>query len=270
MLPTPSTSHVDVDRVYEPAEDSFLFLDTLSSAAETSFLRKRFSKDREPTTSPLVVEVGIGSGVILAFVTAHAQTIFGRSDVLSLGVDINPFACEASIQTVEKASRGVAKGSHDESNLPETGFFLTSVNANLTSVVRPRTVDVLIFNPPYVPTIEVPQIATSPPQATNDGVSKEYEMQGSADGDGVMLSLSYAGGADGMEVTNRLLEQLSYTLQAERGIAYILLCKQNKPEEVIQRIQKWGTGWEVDVVGRSGKHGGWEKLQIFRISRGTL
>ena len=99
MLPTPSTSHVCFDSVYEPAEDSFLFLDTLSSKSEVDFLHQRFSPVNEV---PLVLEVGPGSGVIIAFLTAHAQTIFGR-DVLSLAVDANEEACIATAETVCKA-----------------------------------------------------------------------------------------------------------------------------------------------------------------------
>ncbi|KAL8655220.1 MAG: hypothetical protein Q9226_003135 [Calogaya cf. arnoldii] len=262
MLPTPSTSHVDFDRVYEPAEDSFLLLDTLSSSSEVSFLKKRFNpqRNRASSFSPLIVEIGIGSGVVLAFITAHAQTLFGRSDILSLGIDVNQYACESSIQTVGKACQTLTDGLQDPSRLDDTGFLLTSVNGDLTSAIRPGSVDVLIFNPPYVPTSDVP---TALPANRMNG-----EKQASLDADSDMLSLSYAGGLDGMEVTNRLLEQLPSVLNADRGVAYILLCKQNKPDEVAQRIPQWGGPWIIDVVGRSGKQGGWEKLQILRIRRG--
>lgn len=70
-----------------------------------------------------------------------------------------------------------------------------------------------------------------------------------------------------METTDRLLSQLSEILSPDRGVAYILLCAQNKPEEVKSRIKGWGTGWAVETVGTSGKKGGWEKLQIIRIWR---
>ncbi|KAL8920661.1 MAG: hypothetical protein Q9208_006143 [Pyrenodesmia sp. 3 TL-2023] len=268
MLPTPSTSHVDVNRIYEPAEDSFLFLDTLSSAAESKFLKDRFGPDLESAkhdrqnTSPLVVEVGIGSGVVLAFLMTHADTLLGRSDVVSLGVDINQYACKASGQTVDLACRGVSCGSRDESGSLDTGLFLTSINGDLTSAIRYGTVDILIFNPPYVPTSEVPQAKLSAEDITDE------EKQTKADEDVHLISLSYAGGTDGMEVTNRLLEQLPSALNAERGVAYILLCAQNRPHEVVQRIRQWGSQWTVDIVGRSGKQGGWEKLQILKICQG--
>lgn len=272
MLPTPSTSHVDVSRVYEPAEDSFLFLDTLSSTAESSFLRQRFDqnpvlgKNDGQNPSPLAVEVGIGSGVVLAFLTAHAKELLGRSDVLTVGVDLNQYACKASMQTVELACWDAKHGSHNGSGSFGNGLFLASLNADLTSAMRPGTVDILIFNPPYVPTGEVPQALGNPRAAIAEN-SVERDEHTKFDEDANLISLSYAGGADGMEVTNRLLEQLPSILDEERGVAYILLCKQNKPEEVVQHIRQWGSGWTVDVVGRSGKQGGWEKIQILRICR---
>ena len=82
-----------------------------------------------------------------------------------------------------------------------------------------------------------------------------------------LLELSYAGGVDGMETTLRLLVELPRIL-SERGVAYVLLCAQNKPEEVKKAIPMLLTGeWTVDTVGDSGRKAGWEKLVIIRIAR---
>jgi release factor glutamine methyltransferase len=250
MLPTPSTSHVCFDRVYEPAEDSYLLLDTLSSTSEKSFLHNRFNRDITANKgSPLVLEVGVGSGVVLAFVAANAGTIFGRDDVLTIGTDISKFACQAASQTVQSAVRKIDKAT-----------FLHVVNGDLASSIRAKSVDVLIFNPPYVPA-ELPDF------------SRHQEYNGlpagkkstSFEQDSYLLELSYAGGEDGMVVTNRMLNQIPDLLDESRGVAYILLCAQNKPEEVKKHIRAWGTGWRADAVGSSGNKAGWEKLQIVRI-----
>ena len=260
MLPTPSTSHVNTDRIYDPAEDSFLLLDTLSSKSETLFLQDRFILSAQ-IPSPLVVEVGVGSGVVLAFLTAHAQALLSRTDILSLGVDVNEYACQATAKTVEIA----CNEGYTKQGVLKSGLFLTAPVADLLSVIRPRTVDILVFNPPYVPTSEVPGSPDSALAAHNGESGRgKYKV---FDEDSRLLSLSYAGGVDGMEVTNRLLSQLPSVLSAERGVAYILLCQQNKPAEVMQRVRSWGAGWAVDVLGRSGKQGGWEKLQVLRVSR---
>lgn len=270
MLPTPSTSHIDPDIIYEPAEDSFLLLDTLSSTSESRFLFQRF---HPPSPSPLILEVGTGSGVVLAFLTANAQEIFGRSDILTIGTDINPYACQATQQTVLKACQKNSTASERNSAVSSTVAFVATLNADLAASIRPRMVDVLVFNPPYVPTSELPEFSVD-----------RFEFEGIRDGDdddddaaaakdlrfarkSHLISLSYAGGTDGTQVTNRLLMELPNIIDNARGVAYILLCKQNKPDEVVERVHQWGPEWSATVVGQSGKTGGWEKLQIIRICR---
>ena len=260
MLPTPSTSHISFDRIYEPAEDSFLLLDTLSSNDEVSFLHERFSATAEydkDSRAPLVVEVGVGSGVVLAFVAANAETILGRSDVFVLGTDLNTFSCKAAVETVGKAledTNGDAK-----SRLPSKATSLGSVIANLAGPIRGSETDILIFNPPYVPTEATPDLETTV-QVSGESLS-HFEK------DSHLLALSYAGGKEGMEVTNRLLAALPEILHRKYGVAYILLCAQNKPEKVKDVIRSWGSSWAVKAVGTSGKSAGWEKLQVLRIWR---
>lgn len=247
MLPTPSTSHVSFDNVYEPAEDSFLFLDTLSSAQEIEFLTRQFPQD---TPSPLIVEVGTGSGVVLAFIASQSQKLLGRSDVLTLGVDINREACTSTLITVGQAVLEQDSG-------PQ--ILIGAVQADLVTPLRSETVDVLVFNPPYIPSEERPTTLRKAMLDANFPTAFEKSSN--------LLALSYAGGTDGMETTNRLLDDLPRVLNPSRGVAYILLCAQNKPKEVIERIKGWGLEWSVAVAGHSGKKGGWEVLQILRIWR---
>jgi release factor glutamine methyltransferase len=262
MLPTPDTSHVAFERVYEPAEDSYLLLDTLSAEGEKAFLHDRFSlpsqqdgksSQTEGQPTPVVAEIGTGSGVVLAFVNAHVEIIFGRSDIITIGVDVNRHACQASQETVRIAAQDQAQ------KQAAHGCYLENVVGDLTTPLRPEIIDVLIFNPPYVPTPELPDLPTSNHAFQGDELP-------SFDEDSHLLSLSYAGGTDGMETTDKLLSQLPEILSV-RGVAYILLCAQNKPEVVKERIRAWQSGWMVETVGSSGKKAGWEKLQIIRIWR---
>lgn len=261
MLPTPSTSHVNFDQIYEPAEDSFLFLDTLSSATETRFLRDHFPSS---IPSPLVLEVGTGSGVVLAFVTAHAREIFGREDVMTMGFDVNAFACEATAKTVHVAVQDTRTSDTRTSDIQtpaqtsgaKAAVFLDSVTSDLTAALRFASIDVLIFNPPYVPTESLPPAPELPTGPPSDAFERDSHL----------LSLSYAGGIDGMETTNRLLEQLPFVL-SDLGVAYILLCAQNRPDAVIARIRSWPGRWSADKVGTSGRKAGWEKLCVLRIYR---
>lgn len=250
MLPTPDTSHVPYERVYEPAEDSYLLLDTLSSPTETSFLHAAFPAS---DTAPLVAEVGSGSGVVVSFVHAHAATLFGHRSVLSAAVDLNPFACRATAATARRAQ---------EDNPDTHGVFLACVKADLAAAWRDGQVDVLIFNPPYVPTPEMP---SRPESFSADDLTKGVAAP-TFDDDSYLLALSYAGGRDGMETTDRLVEALPRVL-SPRGCAYVLLCAQNRPDEVKRRIEGFGRGWRAVTVRSSGKQAGWEKLQVVRIWR---
>ena len=287
MLPTPSTSHVSFDTIYEPSEDSYLFLDTLSSPSESAWLSHRFSRDpslfsdnsdtQENTstgpssTSPLVVEVGTGSGVVLGFVAGNSQQIFGRRDILTLGTDVNRNACLATRETAIKA---VHERQEEEQPQPTptdnaTGNaktpYIASLMTDLCTPLRSGSVDVLLFNPPYVPTDELPRLPTITEQEQEKA---ELSRSAKFEQDSYFLSLTYAGGLDGMETTERLLQAIPGILHPGRGVAYVLLCKQNRPEEVKERIRGWGGGWRAETVGNSGKQAGWEKLVIVRIWRG--
>lgn len=201
----------------------------------------------------MVVEIGTGSGVVLAFINAHSSLIFNRADVLTLGIDVNRHACVATAETVKIAAAEQAK----EGKSP--GRYVGNILGDLVTPLRAGTVDVLIFNPPYVPTPTLPEL----PVVREEG---EEEKRSEWDVDSHLLELSYAGGADGMETTDRLLDALPQILSA-RGVAYVLLCAQNKPVVVKERIRAWGKDWEVETVGSSGMKAGWEKLQIVRIAR---
>ncbi|MCJ1362723.1 S-adenosylmethionine-dependent methyltransferase [Acarospora aff. strigata] len=277
MLPTPSTSHVSFEKVYEPAEDSYLLLDTLSSPSEVAFLSSRFRPCLKPakdagaeSSSPLIVEVGTGSGIILAFLTAHAGAIFGREDVLTLGTDVNSYACHVCQNTVTRAvdesisDSAVREGSHTIELTPMPAKYLDSLVADLCGPLRPGLVDILVFNPPYVPTPGLPSVPEPGDQVAFGSVdvsanSYDYNSQ--------LLALSYAGGVDGMETTDRLFAELDEVLDNRRGVAYVLLCAQNKPRIMKDRLRQSGLGWDVETVSRSGKKAGWEKLEIVRISR---
>lgn len=313
MLPTPSTSHVSYDSVYEPAEDSYLFLDTLSAAEEKSWLHARFSNDDSLTTTtvtaakrkrrqiPLLVELGPGSGVIVAFATAHARVLFG-TEVASLAVDVNPRACVATRTTVERAVAEQQQQEKAAQILGGQSVYLSSVMGDLTTPLRRNEIDILLFNPPYVPTESVPDLyhkssqrqagAADAAAGTNTNTTSSTSpstVPPTFEESSHLLALSYAGGHDGMETTNRLLEQIPEIL-SPRGVCYVLFCRSNRPEDVKARIRAWpspgcgrpaeegGEGvegvekphqweWRAETVGTSGKTAGWERLEIVRIWR---
>jgi release factor glutamine methyltransferase len=248
-LSTPSTSHITTQPVYPPSEDSYLLLDVFCLKAEQQFLARRF-----PTTSitPLLVEIGTGSGVVTAFLVANALSVFSRKDIVALGLDVSFTANCVTNTTVDVAIT---------ENEVTAGFFCGSISSDLTSALIPNSVDILVFNPPYVPTEEPPSLGKLRDQQ-NEQMLKDQGAGAILEMEEYLLSLTYAGGKQGMETTDRLIAGLSQTL-TDRGVCYLLLCAGNKPEEVIARIASLGWTTHKAIERRAG----WEILSIWRIHR---
>ncbi|QLQ82381.1 hypothetical protein HG537_0H01430 [Torulaspora globosa] len=221
MLPTPYVN-CDYETVYEPCEDSFLLLDCLEDQQE--YLGSRFQD-----ALSVVCELGPGTGVVTTFMMQNGIPTSGKS--VYFGVDISPWALEATRDTVRRNKCD--------------GIFMETVQCDLTSCLKPGEVDLLVFNPPYVPAENVPEIP-------DDAVDRSR-----------WLDLALLGGENGMAVTERLLQQLD-TVLSRNGVAYILFCARNHPEEVAERMRN-EYGWEVELVIH--RKAGWEVLSVYRFSR---
>ena len=123
-METPTYSHLtaeDYDHVYEPSEDSFLLLDALE-------LELPFLLTKKPS---ICLEIGPGSGIIISalakYLNYKPQGFFA--------VDINKFACDATKRT--------SLANHVNVEV---------INMDLLTAFRPKSIDLLVFNPPYVPT----------------------------------------------------------------------------------------------------------------------
>lgn len=217
MLPTPDVAADD--RVYDPAEDSFLLLDCFE---ENLFeLQRRYKY-------PVICEIGSGSGVVTAFLKMH---LFPQA--LFLATDLNPPACSTIISTIQKNEPVGKSGA------------VSALQMSLASGIRSRSIDILVFNPPYVPAEEVPDV----PKTEDD-----YNW----------LDLALLGGHDGMVVTWQLLDRLDEHL-AVGGTAYILFCARNKPDDVAEKMR--GRGWVVETVIH--RKAGWEVLSVLLFRRAT-
>jgi len=188
-MPTdPDISHLtsrDFQHVYEPSEDSFLFMDGL--AADEKFLQSRFP------SSHFCLEIGSGSGIV----SAYLSTILPNTFIWT--TDINPFAVTATQKTfIRNKVRG------------------EPILADLASSIDRLAgkIDILLFNPPYVP---------SPPE----------EMEG----DGI--SRAWAGGQRGREVLDRLLPHVQDILTG-RGVFYLVTVPENDPEEITTLLTAQG------------------------------
>jgi release factor glutamine methyltransferase len=80
-------------------------------------------------------------------------------------------------------------------------------------------IELLLFNPPYVETED-----------------EEYENAR----ENHAISASWAGGSNGMRLTNRLLHDLDRILHPQRGILYLVAVKENRPDEIVKRMEASG------------------------------
>ncbi|KAL7285771.1 hypothetical protein ACG7TL_000880 [Trametes sanguinea] len=153
-------------------------------AEDTFILLDALEEDADELrrSKPLIcLEIGSGSGCVSAF----AGAILGPSASLYLTTDINPYACRATRATGRQ-------------NRVPIEPILTSLTGPLRRRLR-HAVDIMLFNPPYVPT------------DTDEADDAQQRAN---------IAGAWAGGHDGMEVTNTLLDQVeSLLVEREENIS---------------------------------------------------
>ncbi|KAJ6574725.1 S-adenosyl-L-methionine-dependent methyltransferase [Mycena capillaripes] len=217
MIPTPDLTHLrpeDYEHVYEPAEDTFILLDALEQDAKQL-------KSMSPRIS---LEIGSGSGCVSAFL----GSIAGPSAVLYLCTDINPHACRCSTATGHQ-------------NKVPLELVNTSLGHPLLARLQ-KSVDIIIFNPPYVPTM----------YGEASGAQKDRDIEG-----------SWAGGQDGMKVTDKFFPQVADLLSPHGRFYLVAVAQNNIPG--IQRRMKENYALESQVVLR--RRAGREHLSVILFTR---
>lgn len=118
-------------QVYYPDEDSFLLADcVLSDSAGQRGLPDR----------PAIVELGVGTGAVLASAMQH----LAPSAVYA--TDINPVACSVASRTLEEAALRITAELRPEVRV---------VQGDLFEPLGDAVFDLVMFNPPYVPSDSV-------------------------------------------------------------------------------------------------------------------
>jgi len=184
----------DTDIVYEPAEDSFLLADAALKEAKPGMR---------------ILEVGTGSGFVSAVLLANLKDIF------LLATEINPHAARcAKANGVELIRTDLFRGIRVQ--IPENRF------------------DLILFNPPYLPT------------------SKEEKVPG-------WLNYAFDGGTSGKETLDRFLDEVRDYLKPG-GKILVLISSLTGLEAVKEKIES--LGFKVDIVGR--KKISFEELMVIR------
>lgn len=178
----PSLEHLserDFEDVYEPSDDTWLLCDSILHDIDDLIRR-----------APVIAsEIGPGSGAVSCYIL---QELIKRGSTCPFFIDcdINPAACLAATRTA--ASNGLVS--------------LDTVNCDLLGPLSYRLagrVDLLVFNPPYVPTD-----------------SEEVRVPG--------ITAAWAGGIDGREVIDRVLPSIPALLSRPSGVMYLLLVEENR------------------------------------------
>ncbi|GMM33101.1 S-adenosylmethionine-dependent methyltransferase [Saccharomycopsis crataegensis] len=236
----------DFEKLYEPSEDTYVVLDTLEEIRQDLvnwyFPVNTRSTTHSPNKVPICVEIGTGTGIITTFIQ---KNILGPDRAIYLTTDVNDYACATSIKT-----NGLNK------KKPTDFGMLDTIKCDLVGPLARKCVDLLVFNPPYVPSEEVPDIV----KLTQDKKDDDDKIND------LLVDLALCGGADGMETTWRLLDNLDSIL-SDTGMALILFCARNKPEQVVeqfkQKMRLKGVEWKVERVFI--RKAGWEELTVWKF-----
>ena len=210
MLPTPDYSHFktqDYETFYEPSEDTFLFLDALE-------LDINFLNNLKPL---VIVEIGSGSGLVINFLAKNL-----KNNAIYISTDFNSNACLATQKT----------------SIQNKNDFIDQINCDLIGPIQSRlekSIDVLLFNPPYV-------------------VTESNEL-GFGD-----LRAAWAGGKKGREVMDRLFPLIDFIL-SPTGVFYLVCIKPNQIDE----IEKLLTGFKMTIL--MNRKAGIENLFVLKFTR---
>lgn len=233
--------------VYEPAEDSFLLVDALAEEWSSTL------KHRPPKVT---LEVGCGTGYVIASAAGLAKEHGNLNLIDSLrddsdgrgtrffATDINPDALVCCASTW--GNHGFTGESqfqiknYDGLDVIHCGDSFSAVQCDLVGPLQlalTGSVDLLLFNPPYVLT-------------PSDEIGK---------GD---IASAWAGGVDGREVIDRLLPKV-FDLLAPGGTFMLILLEQNKPKEVAAILTQYGLRCEI-VATKSADE---ERLHVLRARK---
>ncbi len=179
----------DYEQVYAPCDDTWLVVDSLQES-EFHFLKTRF--ENQPLC--FYCEIGTGSGYISTFFDVLFRTC-SSPQFVKFCTDINPHACAIAKSTML----------HNQVNMSRTQIVQTNF-LDAFAVRLYKQFDVIVFNPPYVPT--------------------PHEELNRTD-----IYASWAGGWKGREVVDQLLPQLQHLL-SDRGVFYLIAMDENDPEEM--------------------------------------
>ncbi|KAG6810534.1 hypothetical protein H0H93_014915, partial [Arthromyces matolae] len=181
-------------------------------------------KDLKNLNANISLEIGSGSGCVSSFIAGI------------LGPSVR--ALHASQRSGSSLISTLATGLQNKVVLDPIN---TSFALPLATRLR-HSVDVILFNPPYVPTI-------------TEEASDAQDTRG--------ISGSWAGGIDGMNVTDVFLERVEELL-SQRGRFYLVAVAENNVPAIRERMSRlYGLQSDIVLSRRAGR----EHLSVLRFIR---
>jgi release factor glutamine methyltransferase len=250
LAPLPSLQHLsftDYDQVYEPSDDTFLLLDALhhdfflpdgATAVVTADEHCVFEPNNSDQRT-VMVEIGCGSGTVSVSFIQQWQQKHVSKGLLVYATDINPQALNVAHRTALANGivniRRINAETMMEQQICEqpSRVELCLVHCNIATSLLPfltNQVDVVICNPPYVP--------TPPEEVVND-------MAGN------LITAAWAGGLHGRQVIDRIVPQMMQLLRKSTGVAYLVTVDENLPWNILS-ADKVGTSNKRHDLGENG------------------
>mmetsp|Transcript_3586 Transcript_3586/g.6184 ORF Transcript_3586/g.6184 Transcript_3586/m.6184 type:complete len:287 (-) Transcript_3586:50-910(-) len=215
----PSLKHLnfrDYDRVYEPSDDTYLLIDAIGYDVDA--MEQSEGDDGTMLHSYMLqtIEIGCGTGTPTVYLAKRIRGIRGdekESSVEESSSNTNK-NCVHYVTDINPDAIRIAKATAESNGISTEHF--QAVQCDLASQLTEKMegkVDVLIFNPPYVPT-------------------PDDEVGSSG------IEASWAGGSNGRVVIDRALPQIARLLAFPNGVAYMVTVDDNYPEQISQAMDE--------------------------------
>lgn len=185
-----------------------------------------------------------------------------------LAIDMNPYACQITLDTAKQN---------------RINPYIECIQGDLLYPILHRcyhAIDILIFNPPYVPTpdneVVHPTVQrtrlTTTTTINNNVASTNFFSSSSSTTAAVVHKVSvgtdiltgaWAGGTNGRIVIDRLLPLLKKCLRLNRTIGYMIVVEDNQPENIRNFLAKEGFQSRI-LVSTKAKN---EQLSVLKFWR---
>ena len=241
----PNLSHLklrDYELVYEPSDDTYLLIDAIGydmDMMKENKDTKQSNDSKGMKRSQITLEIGCGTGVPGIYLNMRLRDMRNdQGDRTNANITSQPNLVHYVTDINSEAIR-IAKLTAEKNGIPPSNFH--AIQCDLASDILDHLtnkVDVLIFNPPYVPT-----------------PNEEVGSSG--------IEASWAGGTNGRVVLDRALPQIAQLLAFPHGVAYIVVVDDNYPEQIAKLMDEM---YDIRVIPYLRRRARNEFLTILKMT----